>query len=177
VLTAAVLIVGCSKVDEVQPKPAAVQTAPATPQAAPVISQDIGLKCDFASANDGNGPSKILIYSPENNIGKFGKVSADDVWEPEYRIDNKTASISEIEFELTSYDMLLVMRLNPNVKKRAEMLRINRASLFAILSIESQYGGPIVMNFKCEKLTNEDFKKYVKWVTDNTNAQKGSNKI
>ena len=138
---------------------------------------DVALECSFASPQDGTGPSKILIYSPNNSVRKFGQEKANGEWDPEYRIDSKSSDNVEVIFDLTSYSYMLAKRLNPEVEKSREVLRINRSTLDASLEINSKFVGFIRMNFKCYLLSPAKFERHVKWLEENNKILESKNRI
>lgn len=138
---------------------------------------DIALLCIYSSDKDGMGSPKILIYSPKNQVAKFGKVNPSGTWDPEYRIDEKNSNISEISLSMMSYDNLYVKNIDPKAEVSQSHLKINRRTLAAQLIIDSINAGLININFSCNILPDADFQKHVKWVHDSSNSIKNSNKI
>lgn len=142
-------------------------------------TEDIALLCNYDSRDGGAAANpKILIYSPANEVGKFGEILPDGKWNPEFRIDSKQSTIAEVEFSVTSYNMLLIKRINPDVKMAKESLKINRASLDTSYTFQGTDAISFHRyHFKCELLPDSEKNKHIKWVHDNTKRQESANKI
>ena len=138
-------------------------------------ADDIALLCNYSDYS--NQAPLVFIYSEKYSVGKFGKQKNDGEWQPQYRINSKFSTNNEYTFDVTSYDSLLVQRLKPNAKISPEKIRVNRSTLDMVYESDGEYVGFIRLNYKCDLLSDTDFKKYIQWVIDNTNKQKEENRI
>jgi hypothetical protein len=140
-------------------------------------SSDIALQCIKKSTSQAVEQSHILIYSEKYNVAKFGVEKIDGVWDPEYRINRKHSTPQEIEFDVTSYGMILAKRLNPSADIGRETIRINRQSLYMKYENHNNNVGYFSEHYECDILDNSGFEKHVQWVLNNTSKQLNANQI
>jgi hypothetical protein len=138
-------------------------------------TDDIALSCNYSDHS--NQTPLIFIYSEKYSVAKFGKLKNDGEWDPEYRIISRSSTNSEITFDVSNYNNLVVQRLNPNAEISPEKIRVNRSTLDMEYETDTKYAGFIRINYKCDLLGDSEFEKHIQWVIDNTNRQKQENKI